>query len=210
MGRADTHRLPSGSSGAGASVQAGLRGAAVCRFVAVAACVPWRAGASVVVDTIYAGGAVCTGATGTLVDVGLAAQSCEAWSAVAQSEVTLDHTMTTYAKQKAIKDTFLTYNIISNTNFQSERIKCITIGTLQRGTFIHFLLTVESSVSRWTLTYVIMPIVPLSALATVKTRRICTGQHLVFTVCPFKPLWAHTLIAILRVLQGEKKDIKFI
>lgn len=44
-----------------------------------------------------------------------------------------------------------------------------------------------------------MPIIPLSALATMKAGRICAGQHPVFTVCPFKPLWAHTPIAILRV-----------
>lgn len=84
---------------------------------------------------------------------------------------------------------------------------CVTIGTLQRGTFIHFLLTVESSVSWWTLTYVIMPVIPLSALATMKAGCICTGQHLVFTVCSFKPLWAHTLIAILRVLQGKRYKV---
>lgn len=66
------------SSGAGPSVQAGQRGTAVCRLVTLAACVPWRAGAGVVVDAVYAGGTVCAGVTGTLVDVDLAAQSGEA------------------------------------------------------------------------------------------------------------------------------------
>lgn len=114
MGRADADRLAFGSNGAGASVQAGLRDAAVCRFVAVVACVPWRAGASVVIDTIYAGGAICTWATGTLVDVRFAALSCEACTTVAQSEVTVDHTMSTYAKQKSIIETAPMFKTIAN------------------------------------------------------------------------------------------------
>lgn len=44
-----------------------------------------------------------------------------------------------------------------------------------------------------------MPIIPLSALATMEAGCICTGQHLVFTVCAFKPLQALTPIATLRV-----------
>lgn len=46
-----------------------------------------------------------------------------------------------------------------------------------------------------------MPIIPLSALPTMKAGCICAGQYLhsEFTVCPFKPLWAHTPIAVLRV-----------
>lgn len=44
-----------------------------------------------------------------------------------------------------------------------------------------------------------MPIVPLFALATMKAGCISTGQHPVFTVCPLKPLRAHTPIAVLRV-----------
>lgn len=78
MGRADAGRLAFGSSGAGPTVQAALRDTAVGWPVAVAACVPWRAGAGVVADAVYAGGAVCTGVPGTLVDVDLTAQTCEA------------------------------------------------------------------------------------------------------------------------------------
>lgn len=74
-----------------------------------------------------------------------------------------------------------------------------TVGALQRGTFVHFPLTVESSVSCRTLAYVTLPIIPLSALATMKARRVRTSQHPVLTVRPFKPLWAHTPIPILRV-----------
>lgn len=74
-----------------------------------------------------------------------------------------------------------------------------TIGALQRGTFIHFLLTVESSIASWTLAHVTMSIIPLFALATMEAGGIFAGQHPVFTVCPFKPLWACTPIAILRL-----------
>lgn len=85
----------------------------------------------------------------------------------------------------------------------------LTIDALQRGTFIHFLLTVEPSVACRTLAYVTVPIVPLFALATVKAGSMCAGQRPFFTVFAFKPSRAHTPIAILRVLRGEK-DIKFI
>lgn len=78
MGRADAGRLAFGCSGAGPTVQAGLGDTAVCWLFAVAACVPWGAGAGVVVDAVNAGGAVCTRAPGTLVDVDLTAQTCEA------------------------------------------------------------------------------------------------------------------------------------
>lgn len=64
-----------------------------------------------------------------------------------------------------------------------------------------------SSVVSWTLTYVCMPIVPLSALATMKAGCVCTGQHPVLTVCPFEPLRAHTPIAILRLLQGKRYKV---
>lgn len=73
MGRADAGRLAVGSGGASPSVQAGLRGTAVCRSITVAACVSWGAGAAVVADAVYAGGAVGAGVRGTLVDVDLAA-----------------------------------------------------------------------------------------------------------------------------------------
>lgn len=75
---ADAERLAFGSSGARPTIQAGLRGAVVCRLVTVAACVPRRTGAGVVVDAVYAGGAVFAGVSGTLIDVDLTAQSCEA------------------------------------------------------------------------------------------------------------------------------------
>lgn len=78
MGGTDAGRLAFGSNGTGPTIQAGLRGTAVCRLVAVATCVPWGAGAAVVIDTVYAGGAVCTGVAGTLVDVDFTAQTCEA------------------------------------------------------------------------------------------------------------------------------------
>lgn len=78
MGGADTGRLAFGSSGAGATVQAGLKGTAVRQLVTVAACVPGGTGAGVAVDAVNAGGAVCTRAPGTLIDVDLAAESCEA------------------------------------------------------------------------------------------------------------------------------------
>lgn len=78
MVRAGAGGLAFCSSGAGSAVQAGMRGTAACWLVAVAACVPWRTGAGVVVDAVYAGGAVCAGVPGTLVDVDLAAQTCEA------------------------------------------------------------------------------------------------------------------------------------
>lgn len=84
---------------------------------------------------------------------------------------------------------------------------CITIGALQCGTFIHFLLTVMSSVVSWTLAYVRMPIVLLSARATMKAGCVCAGQHPVLTVCAFEPLWAHTPIAILRLLQGKRYKV---
>lgn len=95
MGRADAGRLAFGSSGAGPTVKAGLRGTEVCWLVAVAACVPWRAVAGIGVDAVYAGGAVGAGVPGALVDVDLAAQTCEAGATAAQSEVTVDHTMST-------------------------------------------------------------------------------------------------------------------
>lgn len=78
MGRADAAGLAFRSNGAGPTVQAGLRGTAVCWLVTVAACVPWGAGAGVVVDAVDAGGAVCAGVPGTLVDVDLTAQTREA------------------------------------------------------------------------------------------------------------------------------------
>lgn len=74
-----------------------------------------------------------------------------------------------------------------------------TIGALQRGTFIHFLLTVESSVTCWALAHVATTVILLSALATVKAGCVCTGQHPVLAVGAFKPLRAHTSEAILRV-----------
>lgn len=74
-----------------------------------------------------------------------------------------------------------------------------TIGALQGGTFIHFLLTVEPSVACWTVAYVSVSIVPFFAFSLVKAGCICAGQFPVLTVCPFKPLWALTPIAILRV-----------
>lgn len=76
---------------------------------------------------------------------------------------------------------------------------------MQGGTFIHFLLTVEPSVACWTVAYVSVSIVPFFAFSLVKAGCICAGQFPVLTVCPFKPLWALTPIAILRVLQEEKK-----
>lgn len=107
MGGADADGLAFGSDGAGPSVEAGLRGTVVCRPVAVAACVPWRAGAGIVIDAVYAGGAVCTGVAGALIDVDLTAQSGEAWATAAQSEVTVDHAMATYAKQNSITEASL-------------------------------------------------------------------------------------------------------
>lgn len=74
-----------------------------------------------------------------------------------------------------------------------------TIGALQRGTFIHFLLTVESSVTCWTLAYVALPVIHLFAFATLEAWCVRTSQHPVFTVCSFKPQRAHTPIAVLRV-----------
>lgn len=78
MGRADARRLAFCTSGAGPTVQAGLRGTAVCWLVTVAACVPWGAGAGVVVDAVYAGGAVRARVPGAFVDVDLATQTREA------------------------------------------------------------------------------------------------------------------------------------
>lgn len=78
MGRADAGRLAFCSRGAGATIQAGLRGAVVCWLLTVAACVSWGAGAGVVVDTVYAGGAIGARVPGTLIDVDLTAQTCEA------------------------------------------------------------------------------------------------------------------------------------
>lgn len=75
---ADAGGLAFGSSGAGPTVQAGPRGTAVCWLFAVAACVPRGACAGVVIDAVYAGGAVRAGVPGTLVDVDLTAQSREA------------------------------------------------------------------------------------------------------------------------------------
>lgn len=78
MDGADAGKLAFGSNDAGPSVHAGPRDAAVCGLVTVAACVPWGAGAGVVIDAVYAGGAVGAGVPGTLVDIDLTAQSCEA------------------------------------------------------------------------------------------------------------------------------------
>ncbi len=78
MGGADAGGLAFGSNAAGPSIEAWLRGTAVCWLVAVAARVPRGAGAGVAVDAVYAGGAVCAGVPGTLVDVDLAAQTSEA------------------------------------------------------------------------------------------------------------------------------------
>lgn len=44
-----------------------------------------------------------------------------------------------------------------------------------------------------------MAIVRLSALAAMEAGCICTGQHLVFTVCPFKASWTHTPVAVVRI-----------
>lgn len=74
-----------------------------------------------------------------------------------------------------------------------------TICTLQRGTFIHFPLTVEASVAWRTLANVSMTVVLFFALATMKARCVGTGQHPVFTVCPFEALRAHARVAVLRV-----------
>lgn len=49
-----------------------------------------------------------------------------------------------------------------------------------------------------------MSIIPLFALATMEAGCICAGQHPVFTVFPFKSLWACTPIAVLRLLQAKK------
>lgn len=78
MGRADACQLAFCSGGAGPTVQAGLCGTAVRWLVAVAACVPRGAGAGVVIDAVYTGGAVCTRVPGTFIDVDLAARACEA------------------------------------------------------------------------------------------------------------------------------------
>lgn len=78
MSRATAGRLAFGSYRAGPAVEAGLRGTAVCGFVTVAAGVPRGAGAGVGVNAVDAGGAVCTRVPGTLVDVDLTAQPCEA------------------------------------------------------------------------------------------------------------------------------------
>lgn len=78
MCRADAGRLAFCTSCAGSTVQAGLRGTAVCWPVTVTPCVPCRAGAGVVVDAVYAGGAVCAGVPGTLINVDLTAQTREA------------------------------------------------------------------------------------------------------------------------------------
>lgn len=77
MGGADAGGLAFGSCGASPPIEAGLRSTVVCGLVAVAACIPKRTGAGVVVDAIYAGGAICAGVCGALVDVDLAAQSRE-------------------------------------------------------------------------------------------------------------------------------------
>lgn len=95
LGVADAGRLAFVSSGTGPSIQTGLRGTVVCRLVTVAARVPRRTGAGVVVDAIYAGGAVGTRVSCALVDVDLTAQSCEAWATAAQPEVIMDNAVPT-------------------------------------------------------------------------------------------------------------------
>lgn len=74
---AGAHGLAFGADGAGPAVEAGQGAAAVDGLVTVASRVPWLAGAAVVVHAVYAGGAVRTRVSGTLVDVDLAAQSGE-------------------------------------------------------------------------------------------------------------------------------------
>lgn len=90
--------FPRRSVGAGPTVEAGLRRAAVCVSVAVAARVTRRAGAGVVIDPVYAGGAVGARVPGALVNVDLTAQSRETGAAAAQPEVTLNHTVPTCSK----------------------------------------------------------------------------------------------------------------
>lgn len=102
MGRADAGRLAFCSNGAGPAVQTRLWGTAVCWLVTVAAGVPWGAGTRVVVDAVDAGGAVCARVPGTFVDIDLTAQTCEARAAAAQSHVTVEHTMATYAKAQTV------------------------------------------------------------------------------------------------------------
>lgn len=58
----------------------------------------------VVIDAVDTRGTVCTGVTGTFVDVDLTAQSCEARSTAAQSEVTLDHAVSPCQRQQRVRD----------------------------------------------------------------------------------------------------------
>lgn len=73
-----------------------------------------------------------------------------------------------------------------------------TVGALQRGAFIHFLLAVESGVTGRTLAHVATAIINFFALATLEARSVRTRQNLVIAVRPFKTWRAHAPEAILR------------
>lgn len=103
MWRADARRLAFGSGGAGPAVQAGCRGAAIGRLVAVAACVARGADAGVVVHAVPAGGAIRAGVPGTLIDVDLAARARETRTTAAEPQVTVNHTMAACLKEKINK-----------------------------------------------------------------------------------------------------------
>lgn len=65
----DTYMLAPGLGCAGSSIEAGLYSTVLRGPVAVAAGDPWGAAAGVVIDAVYAGGAISTGVTGTLINV---------------------------------------------------------------------------------------------------------------------------------------------
>lgn len=70
--------LASGPCFTGATVEAGLCSTVLRGPVTETTADPWGAVAGVVVDAIYAGGAISTGVAGTLINVDFTSLACEA------------------------------------------------------------------------------------------------------------------------------------
>lgn len=201
--RADAGRLPlflvPVVGEAGAAVEAGPRGAAVRRPVAVAARVARRAGAGVVVDAVHAGGAVGAGAPGALVDVDLAVGTSEAREAAALRAAAAHHAVAACrGRRRRRRRSDVSERPRSATSFSTLQIfRGLTVAALHGRTSIHFLLAVGAGVARRTLAHVGVPAVHFSALATEKAGCVCARVDPLFTIRPRKTFRALTPIAAL-------------
>lgn len=136
-----------GAGSAGPTVQAGLRGAAIHRLVAVAARGARGADAFVVADAVLAGGAVRAGVPGALVDVDLTAQARETRPTAAQPPVTVDHAVSACprGKEPSLQPPSKHFSQKEKTSSKIRRSyekEVITVGALQHGTLVHFPLAV--------------------------------------------------------------------